>query len=128
MWRHECEYACWLILGHVSVFPLRSSRSKGFPLFSCPDKNKVNFIPRGSAFCPVKLLCSSLCSSSSPVAPSSYAELGFHGNTPATTPTIRIKDTDAAGAGATDGSTDTTDTTSTDPGSEGISNALVSSS
>uniref|UniRef100_A0A8B9PDI6 Glucocorticoid-induced transcript 1 protein n=1 Tax=Apteryx owenii TaxID=8824 RepID=A0A8B9PDI6_APTOW len=26
------------------------------PLFSCPDKNKVNFIPTGSAFCPVKLL------------------------------------------------------------------------
>uniref|UniRef100_A0A3P9PB29 Glucocorticoid induced 1a n=1 Tax=Poecilia reticulata TaxID=8081 RepID=A0A3P9PB29_POERE len=25
------------------------------PLFSCPDKNKVNFIPTGSAFCPVKL-------------------------------------------------------------------------
>lgn len=38
-----------------------SGKSKGFPLFSCPDKNKVNFIPRGSAFCPVKLLCSSLC-------------------------------------------------------------------
>lgn len=39
-----------------------SGKSKGFPLFSCPDKNKVNFIPRGSAFCPVKLLCSSLFS------------------------------------------------------------------
>lgn len=37
---------------------LRSSRqsaSVGLPLFSCPDKNKVNFIPTGSAFCPVKL-------------------------------------------------------------------------
>lgn len=54
----------------------RSRKSKGFPLFSCPDKNKVNFIPRGSAFCPVKLLCSSLftsvsCSSTAP---------GLHGN------------------------------------------------
>uniref|UniRef100_A0A8C6TKV7 Glucocorticoid induced 1 n=1 Tax=Neogobius melanostomus TaxID=47308 RepID=A0A8C6TKV7_9GOBI len=45
-----------------------SGNSKGFPLFSCPDKNKVNFIPRGSAFCPVKLLCSSLFS---PVPPPS---------------------------------------------------------
>lgn len=37
---------------------LRSSRqsaSASLPLFSCPDKNKVNFIPTGSAFCPVKL-------------------------------------------------------------------------
>lgn len=43
-----------------------SGKSKGFPLFSCPDKNKVNFIPRGSAFCPVKLLCSSIFSPSDP--------------------------------------------------------------
>ncbi|MEQ2188295.1 hypothetical protein GOODEAATRI_013529 [Goodea atripinnis] len=53
-----------------------SGKSKGFPLFSCPDKNKVNFIPRGSAFCPVKLLCSSLFS---PISPS------FHGNSGHTT-------------------------------------------
>ncbi|XP_037532630.1 glucocorticoid-induced transcript 1 protein [Nematolebias whitei] len=46
-----------------------SGTSKGFPLFSCPDKNKVNFIPRGSAFCPVKLLCSSLFSPISSVSP-----------------------------------------------------------
>ncbi|XP_053170828.1 glucocorticoid-induced transcript 1 protein-like, partial [Scomber japonicus] len=70
----------------VKVFEeLVSGKSKGFPLFSCPDKNKVNFIPRGSAFCPVKLLCSSLfspvssssssCSSSVVVNPS-----GLHGN------------------------------------------------
>uniref|UniRef100_A0A665UT24 Glucocorticoid induced 1 n=1 Tax=Echeneis naucrates TaxID=173247 RepID=A0A665UT24_ECHNA len=58
----------------VKVFEeLVSGKSKGFPLFSCPDKNKVNFIPRGSAFCPVKLLCSSLFS---PVSPSS----SIHGN------------------------------------------------
>uniref|UniRef100_A0A3B4ZP48 Glucocorticoid induced 1a n=1 Tax=Stegastes partitus TaxID=144197 RepID=A0A3B4ZP48_9TELE len=33
----------------------RQSTSTSVPLFSCPDKNKVNFIPTGSAFCPVKL-------------------------------------------------------------------------
>ncbi|CAJ0933674.1 unnamed protein product [Ranitomeya imitator] len=32
-------------------------------LLSCPDKNKVNFIPTGSAFCPVKLLGSLLIAS-----------------------------------------------------------------
>lgn len=33
-----------------------SSGSRQAPLlFSCPDKNKVNFIPTGSAFCPVRL-------------------------------------------------------------------------
>ncbi|XP_034409466.1 glucocorticoid-induced transcript 1 protein isoform X2 [Cyclopterus lumpus] len=59
----------------VKVFEeMVSGRSKGFPLFSCPDKNKVNFIPRGSAFCPVKLLCSSLLSPISPaVAPPASA-------------------------------------------------------
>lgn len=34
----------------------RSRQPVSTPLFSCPDKNKVNFIPTGSAFCPVKLL------------------------------------------------------------------------
>ncbi|XP_020494300.2 glucocorticoid induced 1a isoform X1 [Labrus bergylta] len=33
----------------------RQSASASVPLFSCPDKNKVNFIPTGSAFCPVRL-------------------------------------------------------------------------
>lgn len=33
----------------------RQSTSTSVLLFSCPDKNKVNFIPTGSAFCPVKL-------------------------------------------------------------------------
>ncbi|XP_023665514.1 glucocorticoid induced 1a [Paramormyrops kingsleyae] len=32
-----------------------SRQSAAPPLFSCPDKNKVNFIPTGSAFCPVRL-------------------------------------------------------------------------
>ncbi|XP_015256290.1 glucocorticoid-induced transcript 1 protein isoform X2 [Cyprinodon tularosa] len=58
----------------VKVFDeLVSGKSKGFPLFSCPDKNKVNFIPRGSAFCPVKLLCSSLFS---PISPSFHVSSG----------------------------------------------------
>ncbi|XP_075067854.1 glucocorticoid-induced transcript 1 protein isoform X2 [Mixophyes fleayi] len=45
----------------VKVFEEMSSRQP-FPaaLLSCPDKNKVNFIPTGSAFCPVKLLGSLL--------------------------------------------------------------------
>ncbi|XP_069504621.1 glucocorticoid-induced transcript 1 protein isoform X2 [Ambystoma mexicanum] len=41
----------------VKVFEEISSRLPvAAPLFSCPDKNKVNFIPTGSAFCPVKFL------------------------------------------------------------------------
>lgn len=39
----------------LSLFPSSSRQSPSAPLFSCPDKNKVNFIPTGSAFCPVKL-------------------------------------------------------------------------
>ncbi|KAM8870507.1 glucocorticoid-induced transcript 1 protein isoform 2-T2 [Spinachia spinachia] len=75
----------------VKVFEeMVSGRSKGFPLFSCPDKNKVNFISRGSAFCPVKLLCSSLFS---PISPSSCspANPGLHGIDspgPQVTPTL----------------------------------------
>lgn len=69
----------------------RSGKSKGFPLFSCPDKNKVNFIPRGSAFCPVKLLCSSLFSPVSP-SPCSSATPALHGSDshgpPQVTPTL----------------------------------------
>lgn len=45
----------------VKVF--EETVSCGFPLFSCPDKNKVNFIPTGSAFCPVKIPYSGLLSS-----------------------------------------------------------------
>ncbi|TRY93069.1 hypothetical protein DNTS_023839 [Danionella cerebrum] len=40
----------------IKVFEeMTSKQSAAVPLFSCPDKNKVNFIPTGSAFCPVKL-------------------------------------------------------------------------
>ncbi|XP_028819272.1 glucocorticoid induced 1a isoform X1 [Denticeps clupeoides] len=50
----------------IKVFEEMSSRqSSSVPLFSCPDKNKVNFIPTGSAFCPVKLPGSQLQHSSS---------------------------------------------------------------
>ncbi|KAI4885191.1 hypothetical protein NFI96_022461 [Prochilodus magdalenae] len=39
-------------------------RSKGFPVFSCPDRNKVSFVPTGSGpFCPVRQLDSSYFSS-----------------------------------------------------------------
>lgn len=38
-----------------NMFLCSSRQSTSAPLFSCPDKNKVNFIPTGSAFCPVKL-------------------------------------------------------------------------
>ncbi|XP_067281343.1 glucocorticoid induced 1a isoform X2 [Pseudorasbora parva] len=50
----------------IKVFEEMTSRqSATVPLFSCPDKNKVNFIPTGSAFCPVKLPGSVLQHSSS---------------------------------------------------------------
>lgn len=117
----QCKQRCV----HLSI---RSDRSKGFPLFSCPDKNKVNFIPRGSAFCPVKLLCSSL-----------YAlPLSFHGNggggggnapAAAATPADRTKDAGVHVTGNTDGVRAQTGTdTSTGVGGEGPANALVGSS
>ncbi|XP_051948300.1 glucocorticoid-induced transcript 1 protein-like [Xyrauchen texanus] len=50
----------------IKVFEEMTSRqSATVPLFSCPDKNKVNFISTGSAFCPVKLPGSLLQYSSS---------------------------------------------------------------
>ncbi|XP_063041482.1 glucocorticoid induced 1a isoform X2 [Engraulis encrasicolus] len=39
----------------IKVFEESSRPTSAVPLFSCPDKNKVNFIPTGSAFCPVRL-------------------------------------------------------------------------
>lgn len=55
----------------VKVFEdLITCRTQGFPIFSCPDRNKVNFNPSGSAFCPVKLLCSSLFPSDAAARPS----------------------------------------------------------
>lgn len=54
----------------VKAFEEMASRQlSGIPLFSCPDKNKVNFIPTGSAFCPVKLPGASLFTSNSDPGP-----------------------------------------------------------
>ncbi|TSK28288.1 Glucocorticoid-induced transcript 1 protein [Bagarius yarrelli] len=40
----------------IKVFEeMTSKQSSATPLFSCPDKNKVNFNPTGSAFCPVRI-------------------------------------------------------------------------
>uniref|UniRef100_A0A8C4DQ19 Glucocorticoid-induced transcript 1 protein n=1 Tax=Dicentrarchus labrax TaxID=13489 RepID=A0A8C4DQ19_DICLA len=100
----------------VKVFEeMVSGKSKGFPLFSCPDKNKVNFIPRGSAFCPVKLICSSLFS---PVSPSSCSSANpvLHGNDipgPQVTPTLPTAPLATFPASA-DRSTDTSTGTNTD--------------
>ncbi|XP_035279809.1 glucocorticoid-induced transcript 1 protein isoform X1 [Anguilla anguilla] len=54
----------------VKAFEEMTSRQlSGIPLFSCPDKNKVNFISTGSAFCPVKLPGASLLTSNSDPGP-----------------------------------------------------------
>ncbi|RVE63089.1 hypothetical protein OJAV_G00164920 [Oryzias javanicus] len=80
----------------IKVFDeLVAGKSKGFPLFSCPDKNKVNFIPSGSAFCPVKLLCSSLFSPGS----------GLHGNGVPGSQAAPAGDGSAAGKAGSDGQT-----------------------
>ncbi|XP_069544125.1 glucocorticoid-induced transcript 1 protein-like isoform X3 [Brachyistius frenatus] len=117
----------------VKVFEeLVSGKSKGFPLFSCPDKNKVNFIPRGSAFCPVKLLCSSLFS---PVSP---ASLGLHGNggpgpqatattPPAAPPAATFSDGSSdSGDGGVSSDSGSTDGQSADP-ADGSARVLLSS-
>ncbi|KAM6449981.1 glucocorticoid-induced transcript 1 protein isoform 2-T2 [Liasis olivaceus] len=63
----------------VKVFEEVSTRQPvSAPLFSCPDKNKVNFIPTGSAFCPVKLL--------GPLLPSSDLTLKGSPNSGQSTP------------------------------------------
>ncbi|XP_062865703.1 glucocorticoid induced 1a [Trichomycterus rosablanca] len=50
----------------IKVFEETMSRqSSAAPLFSCPDKNKVNFNPTGSAFCPVRIAGSLLLHSAS---------------------------------------------------------------
>ncbi|KAJ8273838.1 hypothetical protein GJAV_G00106050 [Gymnothorax javanicus] len=71
----------------VKVFEELASRqpADSAPLFSCPDKNKVNFIPTGSAFCPVRLPGHSLCSApedGSPAPGPSHASLGAGRLTP----------------------------------------------
>ncbi|XP_061573480.1 glucocorticoid-induced transcript 1 protein isoform X2 [Cololabis saira] len=113
----------------VKVFEeLVSGKSKGFPLFSCPDKNKVNFIPRGSAFCPVKLLCSSLFS---PISPCTSVSPGLHSNSgpgPQAGPTLPaapLADS-SGGGGKSDGSTDSLNP-DTDPGRDGSAQLLLTS-
>ncbi|KAM6910478.1 LOW QUALITY PROTEIN: glucocorticoid-induced transcript 1 protein [Xenentodon cancila] len=117
----------------VKVFDeLVSGKSKGFPLFSCPDKNKVNFIPRGSAFCPVKLLCSSLFS---PISPSSCSSVnpGLHSNSspgPQAGPTLLVvadRGSNSSGGVKSDDSTDSQNP-DTDPGRDGSAQLLLTSS
>ncbi|XP_062899871.1 glucocorticoid induced 1a isoform X1 [Mobula hypostoma] len=49
----------------VKVFEEISSRPpSSVPLFSCPDRNKVNFIPKGTAFFPVSIVSRPLFSTS----------------------------------------------------------------
>ncbi|XP_061101877.1 glucocorticoid-induced transcript 1 protein isoform X4 [Conger conger] len=73
----------------VKVFEEMASRQlSGIPLFSCPDKNKVNFIPTGSAFCPVKLPGASLYTSHSDPGP--VREDGEDSQEPSSTPPIQV--------------------------------------
>ncbi|KAM6900049.1 glucocorticoid induced 1a [Xenentodon cancila] len=53
MFKREPPEGCEKIKAFEEI-STRQSASVSAPLFSCPDKNKVNFIPTGSAFCPVK--------------------------------------------------------------------------
>ncbi|XP_055518085.1 glucocorticoid-induced transcript 1 protein-like [Leucoraja erinacea] len=49
----------------VKVFEEMASRPpSSVPLFSCPDRNKVNFIPKGTAFFPVSIVSRPLFSTS----------------------------------------------------------------
>ncbi|XP_023658380.2 glucocorticoid-induced transcript 1 protein isoform X1 [Paramormyrops kingsleyae] len=62
----------------IKVFEEMASRQSGsIPLFSCPDKNKVNFTPTGSAFCPVKLPGSSPSNPGRALGPSHDTGSGF---------------------------------------------------
>ncbi|XP_039661319.1 glucocorticoid-induced transcript 1 protein-like isoform X5 [Perca fluviatilis] len=116
----------------VKVFEeMVSGKSKGFPLFSCPDKNKVNFIPRGSAFCPVKLLCSSLFS---PVSPSSCSSDSPGPQVTPTLPTAPLATFPASADWSTNTSTginidNSTDRQSpdTDVGKDGSAQVLLTS-
>ncbi|XP_076864332.1 glucocorticoid induced 1a isoform X2 [Brachyhypopomus gauderio] len=67
----------------IKVFEEMTSRqSAAVPLFSCPDKNKVNFNPTGSAFCPVKLAGSLLQHSASQPEEEEQEEADVHGAGP----------------------------------------------
>ncbi|KAL2084497.1 hypothetical protein ACEWY4_020015 [Coilia grayii] len=75
MFKREPPEGCEKVKVFEETVPFH--RSSGFPLFSCPDKNKVNFIPTGSAFCPVKMPCSALLSSRS-ASVAAAAAMGPH--------------------------------------------------
>ncbi|XP_030202138.1 glucocorticoid induced 1a isoform X2 [Gadus morhua] len=53
MFKREPPEGCEKIKAFEETSSSRPAPSA--PLFSCPDKNKVNFISTGSAFCPVRL-------------------------------------------------------------------------
>lgn len=55
MFKREPPEGCEKIKAFEEMSSRPPQASSAPPLFSCPDKNKVNFIPTGSAFCPVKL-------------------------------------------------------------------------
>ncbi|KAK5855507.1 hypothetical protein PBY51_005604 [Eleginops maclovinus] len=55
MFKREPPEGCEKIKAFEESSSSRTPPSASAPLFSCPDKNKVNFIPTGSAFCPVRL-------------------------------------------------------------------------
>ncbi|KAF7647368.1 hypothetical protein LDENG_00173440 [Lucifuga dentata] len=55
MFKREPPEGCEKIRAFEEMSSRQSTAAASAPLFSCPDKNKVNFIPTGSAFCPVKL-------------------------------------------------------------------------
>ncbi|KAG7500332.1 hypothetical protein JOB18_015968 [Solea senegalensis] len=55
MFKREPPEGCEKIKAFEEMSSRQSTSAAPVPLFSCPDKNKVNFIPTGSAFCPVRL-------------------------------------------------------------------------
>lgn len=56
MWFMAWEYKVpFSVLISAVLHSSRQPVAASAPLFSCPDKNKVNFISTGSAFCPVRL-------------------------------------------------------------------------
>ncbi|KAJ4920141.1 hypothetical protein JOQ06_024678 [Pogonophryne albipinna] len=55
MFKREPPEGCEKIKAFEESSSSRPPPSAATPLFSCPDKNKVNFISTGSAFCPVRL-------------------------------------------------------------------------
>ncbi|KAM9737209.1 LOW QUALITY PROTEIN: glucocorticoid induced 1a [Menidia menidia] len=55
MFKREPPEGCEKVKAFEEMSSRQPAPASAPPLFSCPDKNKVNFIPTGSAFCRVKL-------------------------------------------------------------------------